>query len=158
MYLSETSFINGGDQAKVTITCNPDKLVAIMQFVMDENQATIFKTPEKPVLLEKNGPVCPTQHCTTCHANGVKKFASYCLPGDRPTRCSKHRTEDMVPPASRCCQYDGCGKTASFNDPGAKGVRFCVTHKTTEMVSKTAKKSKLVPTKLMFQTRRSVLL
>jgi hypothetical protein len=147
MYLSETSFINGGEQVKVTITCNPDKLSAIMQFVMDENQGSVFKTPEKP---EKKDPVCPTQHCTTCYANGVKKFASYCLPGDRPTKCSKHRTEDMVPPASRCCQHDGCGKTASFNDPGAKGVRFCVTHKTVEMVSKTSKKGKLIPTKLKF--------
>lgn len=147
MYLSETSFINGGDQAKVTIICNPDKLVAIMQFVMDENQGSVFKTPEKP---EKQYPVCPTQYCTICYSNGVKKFASYCLPGDRPTRCSNHRTEEMVPPASRCCQHNGCGKTASFNDPGAKGVRFCVTHKTAEMVSKTVKKGKLIPTKLNF--------
>jgi len=150
MYLSETSFINGGDQAKVTIVCNPDKLATIMQFLLDENQGSVFKTPEKSVLLEKQDPVCPTQHCTTCHANGVKKFASYCLPGDRPTRCSKHRTDEMVPPTSRCCQHDGCGKTASFNDLGAKGVRFCVTHKTAEMVSKSQKKGKLVPIKLNF--------
>jgi hypothetical protein len=150
LYSYEISFINGGDQVKVTITCNPDKLASIMQFVTDKNQATIFKTPEKPTRLEKQEPICPTQHCTTCHANGVKKFASYCLPGDRPTRCSKHRTEEMVPPASRCCRHDGCLKTASFNDPGAKGVRFCVTHKTAEMVSKTAKKGELVPTKLQF--------
>jgi len=140
MYLSETSFINGGDQIKATIICNPNKLSAIMLFIMSENQEMIYKTPEKPVLLEKQEPVCPRQHCTTCHANGVKKFASYCLPGDRPTKCSKHRTEEMVPPASRCCQHDGCIKTASFNDPGAKGVRFCVTHKMVDMVSKTTKK------------------
>ena len=150
MYLSETSFINGGDQAKITIICNTDKIADIMRFLLNENQETVFKTPEKPTLLEKREPVCPTQHCTTCYANGVKKFASYCLPGHRPSRCSKHRTEEMVPPASRCCQHLGCGKTASFNDPGAKGVRFCVTHKTADMVSKTVKKGDILPTKLDF--------
>jgi hypothetical protein len=150
MYLSETSFINGGEQIKVTITCEPNKLSTIMEFIMYENQGFVFKTPEKPLLLEKSDPVCPTQHCITCYVNGVKKFASYCFPGDRPTKCSKHRTEEMVPPASRCCQYDGCVKTASFNDPGAKGVRFCVTHKTADMVSKNTKKSGIAPTKLAF--------
>ena len=150
MYLSETSFINGGEQIKVTITCEPNKLSTIMEFIMYENQGFVFKTPEKPLLLEKSDPVCPTQHCITCYVNGVKKFASYCFPGDRPTKCSKHRTEEMVPPASRCCQHDGCIKTASFNDLGAKGVRFCVTHKTSEMVSKTTKKSGIAPTKLAF--------
>jgi len=113
-----------------------------MQFILDENKtdsSKMFTTPEKKPIQTL---VCPTQVCTICHENGVKRFASYCFIGEkRPTRCAKHSTDEMIPPPSRCCKHEGCGKTASFNEPNVKGVRFCATHKTEGMVSKTNKKS-----------------
>jgi hypothetical protein len=53
-----------------------------------------------------------------------------------------HKLLGMINVRSKHCEHAGCNTTASFNDDGERGGRFCATHMLQGMVH-FSKKSKL---------------
>jgi hypothetical protein len=73
-----------------------------------------------------------------CPVDLCNKRTHYGLIGEKPSRCSKHATSDMIL-TYKCnkkgCTFDGCkSNSASFGIPGEK-ERFCKIHKSIDMIN-----------------------
>jgi len=68
-----------------------------------------------------------------CEIEDCKRSATFGLSGQTATRCSTHKTNEMINKHIKICEYTGCSKTASFNTIGESKALFCFSHKETNM-------------------------
>ena len=75
------------------------------------------------------------------HESGCTTRPSFGLPGGTWTRCSKHKTNDMVDLVhAKCGHPSGCTTHPSFGPPGAKKATRCRKHAEDDMVNLASRK------------------